>query len=50
MIVLGEVAFRPDGTPEPRVSLFLNALLTLIADTRALSLAAWQIAAGAAAI
>ncbi len=41
-VVLGEVAFRPDGTPEPRVSLFLNALLTLIADTRALSLAAWQ--------
>jgi hypothetical protein len=40
--VLGEVAFRPDGTPEPRVSLFLNALLTLIADTRAMSLAAWQ--------
>src|SRR6476646_3678908 len=41
-VVLGEVAFRPDGMPEPRVSLFLNALLTLIADTRALSLAAWQ--------
>ena len=41
-VVLGEVAFRPDGTPEPRVSLFLNALLTLIAETRALSLAAWQ--------
>lgn len=41
-LVLGEVAFRPDGTPEPRISLFLNALLTLIADTRALSLAAWQ--------
>jgi len=41
-VVLGEVAFRPDGMPEPRVSLFLNALLNLIADTRALSLAAWQ--------
>jgi len=41
-VVLGEVAFRPDGMPEPRVSLFLNALLTLIADTRAMSLAAWQ--------
>ena len=41
-VVLGEVAFRPDGTPEPRVSLFLNALLALIADTRALSLAALQ--------
>ena len=41
-VVLGEVAFRPDGTPEPRVRLFLNALLALIADTRALSLAAWQ--------
>jgi hypothetical protein len=41
-VVLGEVAFRPDGTPEPRISLFLNALLTLIAETRALSLAVWQ--------
>ena len=40
-VVLGEVAFR-DGTPEPRVSLFLNALLDLIGDTRALSLAALQ--------
>src|SRR5262245_23267649 len=41
-VVLGEVTFRPDGTPEPRVSLFLNTLLTLIADTRALSLAILQ--------
>lgn len=41
-LVLGEVAFRPDGTPEPKVSLFLNALLTLLADTRALTLAVWQ--------
>jgi hypothetical protein len=41
-VVLGEVAFRPDGMPEPRVSLFLNALLALVADTRALSLAALQ--------
>jgi hypothetical protein len=41
-VVLGEVTFRPDGTPEPKVSLFLNALLTLIAETRALSLATLQ--------
>jgi hypothetical protein len=35
---LGAIVFGPDGTPEPRISLFLDEVVRLVADARVLSL------------
>jgi hypothetical protein len=40
--VLGTVAFDPDGTPEPRVTVFLDEVLRLMASARLFGAAAWQ--------
>jgi hypothetical protein len=40
--VLGTVAFGPDGTPEPRVTLFLDEVLRLMAGARLFGSEAWQ--------
>ena len=36
-LMLGAVVFGPDGTPEPRISLFLDAILQIVASTHMLN-------------
>jgi hypothetical protein len=35
-VVLGAIAFGPDGTPQPRISVFLSEVVRFVADTRVL--------------
>jgi hypothetical protein len=40
--VLGTIVFAPDGTPEPRISLFLDEVLRFVAGARVLGAEEWQ--------
>src|SRR5256885_13517455 len=40
--VLGTVAFGPDGVPEPRVTVFLDEVLRLMAGARLFGSEGWQ--------
>lgn len=41
-IVLGTIVFAPDGTPEPRIMLFLDVILRFVASARVLGSVEWQ--------
>lgn len=41
-IVLGTIVFAPDGTPEPRITLFLDEVLRFVAGARVLGAEEWQ--------
>ena len=41
-IVLGTVTFDPDGTPEPRVTVFLDEVVRLMSGARLFGSEAWQ--------
>jgi hypothetical protein len=41
-IVLGAIVFGPDGTPKPRITLFLDEALRFVAGARVLRAEEWQ--------
>jgi hypothetical protein len=41
-IVLGTIVFAPDGTPEPRITLFLDEILRFVAAARVLDAEEWH--------
>jgi hypothetical protein len=41
-IVLGTIVFAPDGTPEPRITLFLDEVLRFVAGARVLGAEEWR--------
>lgn len=41
-VVLGTIVFAPDGTPDPRITLFLDEILGFVAGARVLGAEEWQ--------
>jgi len=41
-ILLGSVVFALDGTPEPRITIYLDAVLRFVASARVLGIAEWH--------
>jgi hypothetical protein len=41
-VVLGTIVFGPDGTPEPRITLFLDEVLRFVAGARVAGADEWQ--------